>query len=85
MRIETIALDSPTVGWRASFYVANEIAPELSGWGEAIATQEGLSGNVSVDLKGRSGSHVLVWITHLGDGRNGPRYSMQVNEARLLG
>ncbi len=84
-RVEKLTLDTPTVGWRASFYVADAIKPDLAGWGDPVAEKEGLSGTVSVDLRGRSGSHVLVWITHLGDGRVGPRYSMRVNDARLLG
>lgn len=84
-RVETLMLESPTVGWRAAFYVSDSIHTDLEGWGEPVATREGLSGTVSVDLRGRSAVHVLVWITHLGDGRTGPRYSMQVNDARLLG
>ncbi|MGK2958053.1 MAG: protein kinase domain-containing protein [Acidimicrobiales bacterium] len=84
-RVETLELETPTVGWQASFYVANEIKDDLASWGEPVAIKEGLSGAISVDLHGRSGSHVLVWITHLGDGRVGPRYSTQINNARLLG
>lgn len=84
-RIETLTIESPTVGWRASFYVSQDVSSELEDWGTPVTTQEGLSGKVSIDLRGRYGANVLVWITHLGDGRSGPRYSMQVNEIGLLG
>ncbi len=84
-RVEALLIESPTVGWQAAFYVSDSIHTNLAGWGEPVTTREGLSGAVSVDLRGRSAVHVLVWITHLGDGRSGPRYSMQVNKAQLLG
>lgn len=84
-RIEKLELITPTVAWQASFYIADELGPELTNWGEPIATKEGLSGNITVDLRGRSGTHVLIWITHLGDGRVGPRYSTQINQVQLLG
>ncbi len=46
-----------------------------------MAIKGGIVGDVSFDLRGRSGSAVLVWITDLGQG-NG---SVSIGDVRLRG
>ncbi len=50
-------------------------------------TAEGIDGDATFDLDGRAGGAVLVWITDLGDGTVGPRFSAAVGgvEVRTAG
>ncbi len=73
-----LEVDSPTQGWAASVYVAERPAVDLSGWGDPVATREGIDGDATFDLAGRSGGAVLVWITDLGDGSVGPPISTAI-------
>jgi hypothetical protein len=78
-----LRLDSPTQGWGASVYVADDPAPELDGWGAPVDTAEGIGGDATFDLGGRAGGAVLVFITDLGDGTVGPRFSAAVGGVEL--
>lgn len=75
--LRAIQIDSPTAGWTAEVYVADEPAGALGGWGPAVAT---VTGGGEVDLAGADGRAVLVWITDLG-----PERRVTVREIRLLG
>ena len=57
----------------------------FEGWGEPVATLEGIeAGNaVEVDLGGAEGGAVLIWITDQGDGSGGDEVTIQ--EAVLSG
>ncbi len=81
--LRTIEFDSPTNGWKAAIYVADAPADSLAGWGEPVATAEGLpSGSSSIDLDGADGSAVLVWILDRGDATG--RESAELREIRVL-
>ena len=83
---ELAALDvgSPTQGWSASVYVAERPADDIAGWGQPVATEEGIDGDASFALDGASGGVVLVWITDLGDGSVGPRFSTALTSVRVV-
>jgi eukaryotic-like serine/threonine-protein kinase len=76
-RLGHLQLTSPNRGWTARVYVADGAPGELGQWGPVVATRTA-GGPDTVDLHGRSGSALLVWITDLGS--NG---SVTVSEARL--
>jgi len=73
-----LVVDSSTTNWSASVYVAPQPAGDLAGWGDPVATQEGITGNPEFDLGGQEGGAVLLWITRLGDDGN-----VAINEAGL--
>ncbi len=79
-----LELSSPTQGWAASVYVAERPSGDLAGWGDPVATEEGIEGDATFDLEGQSGGAVLVWITDLGDGSvGGPRFSTAIGGVEL--
>ncbi len=75
---------SPTQDWSASVYVADQPADDLAGWGQPVAEEEGIDGDVSFDLSGATGGAVLVWITDLGDGSVGPRFSTALSSVEVV-
>lgn len=79
-----LEIDSPTNDWRARIYVADAPAGDLAGWGEPVATTEGLpAGTNEIDLGGARGSAVLVWIVDRGDAPG--RAAAEIGEIRALG
>jgi serine/threonine-protein kinase len=60
----SLSVDSPSTGWTASVYVADEAASTLSGWGKPVAE---LGDERRVSLAGHRGGAVLLWITRLAD------------------
>jgi serine/threonine-protein kinase len=83
--LDKLVLTSPTNDWSASFYVADTAPSSFDQWGEPVTTMEGIeAGNaVEVDLGGKSGGAVLIWITDQGDGSAGNEVTIQ--EAVLFG
>lgn len=82
--LESLELESPTNGWRAEIYVAASPADELGGWGEPVASTDGLpSGTNTIDLGEAKGTAVLIWILDRGDAAG--RAPAEIQEARLLG
>ncbi len=59
---------SSTQGWSASVHVADAPASNLAGWGEAVATVDGIQGNAEIDLQDATGRVVLLWFTDPGSG-----------------
>jgi hypothetical protein len=80
--LAALDVDSPTQGWSASVYVAERPADDIAGWGQPVAIEEGIDGDASFALDGASGGVVLVWITDLGDGSVGPRFSTALTSVR---
>jgi serine/threonine-protein kinase len=81
--LEELQLDSPTNGWTLRVYVGDGTATDLAGWGDPVATAEGLAaGTSSIDLDGAKGSAVLIWILDRGDAV-GPG-AAEVREAKVL-
>lgn len=83
--VAAVEVDSPSVGWSAEVYVADQVPDSLAGWGEPAAATEDADGDTTFDVGGRRGDHVLVWFTDLGDGSVGSRFSVSVDEVRASG
>jgi hypothetical protein len=67
--LDRVEVTSGTSSWRAAVYVGDAPASDLAGWGEPVfVTKPIAAGTHSIDLKGRQGSAVLIWIIDLGDG-----------------
>jgi eukaryotic-like serine/threonine-protein kinase len=82
--LDELILLSPTNDWSAAFYVAGSDPGALDGWGEPVATREGIeAGTATIDLGDTAGQAVLVWITNRGDGSAENRVTIQ--EATLRG
>jgi tRNA A-37 threonylcarbamoyl transferase component Bud32 len=80
--LEELELESPTNGWRVAVYVADGTPGALAGWGEPVATTDGLAAGANrIDLGGARGRAVLVWILDRGDA-NG-RAAAEIQEARV--
>ncbi|MHB8670600.1 MAG: protein kinase domain-containing protein [Acidimicrobiales bacterium] len=74
-----LSLATPTRGWNLQVYVADAPRATLAEWGSPVATQDHVSGDVSLGLGRRRGGAVLVWITDLGSGNS----SVAIGEASL--
>ena len=64
--LRTLEIDSPSEGWTAEVYVADEPLDDLDAWGDPVAEIEGEGDTVTADLDGTDGGAVLIWITYLG-------------------
>jgi hypothetical protein len=82
-QLARLDVTSSSNDWNASVYVADSPADTLSGWGQPVATAEGIGERASFDLGGREGGAVLLWITDLGDGP--PRVFTQIDEMTVVG
>jgi serine/threonine-protein kinase len=76
-KLGRLEIQSSTRGWTANVYVAAGPKAQLSQWGSPVASHV-VNGQTTIDLRGRTGGAVLVWITDLG--RN---QSVSVGEATL--
>jgi serine/threonine-protein kinase len=74
---------SPTKGWAAQVYVADQPGATLADWGEPVTEQSGIPGNATFDLGGTEGRFVLLWLTDLGDGP--PRVFVEVTNLEVIG
>ncbi len=63
--VDQLLVDSPSPGWQAEVYVADERADDLAGWGEPVTSGPGESTS-TFELDGAEGRFVLLWITDLG-------------------
>ena len=81
--LQRIDVESPTKGWAVQIYVAGSNPTDLASWGTPVAAGDGIDGSAELDLHGTTGTAVLVWITNLGDGSVGDRYSAAIAEVRL--
>ncbi|MPY93529.1 MAG: protein kinase [Acidimicrobiia bacterium] len=64
--LRELRVQAPASGWGAEVYVADAAADALEGWGdEPAATFTADRAAVTVDLGGRHGAAVLVWINSL--------------------
>ena len=63
--VSAVEVDADASGWSAEIYVADTPADSLAGWGEPVASGEGLgpSARFSV-VPPRGGAAELVWMTH---------------------
>jgi eukaryotic-like serine/threonine-protein kinase len=75
---------SPTSGWSAAVYVSESPGSTLGDWGAPVATVDDVRNATTFDLGGARGRAVLLWITDLGDGTVGDRWSTAIAEVRVL-
>ncbi len=71
-KLQTLTVTSPTTGWSASAYVSSAAVSSgqpVSAWGSPTATKTAIPGSVTLNLAGRHGRYVLLWITDLGPAR----------------
>jgi hypothetical protein len=62
-----LTVDSPSRDWAFAVYVAATPSAALDGWGPPVVSDVRVTDqSTTVDLKGRVGAAVLVWITDLG-------------------
>ncbi len=80
--VEALVVTSPTRGWAAAVYVADAPRPDLGAWGEPVATESGIPGDVTFDLGAQRAGAVLLWITDLGDGSGG-RFTTAITSAAV--
>jgi hypothetical protein len=66
--LRALRVRSPSTGWAARVYVADDVGGSLPAWGEPVAGASGLEGDATFDLGGVEGRAVLLWITDLGNG-----------------
>ena len=67
--VRKVEITSPTSGWDAELYVADQPAPDPSGWGERRAIAEGVNGSTTFEGFEAKGRYVLVVFTRLGSDR----------------
>ena len=65
--LRRLQVRSPTSGWAASVYVADQPGRSLADWGQPVATRSGIGGDATFELGGRRGGAVLLWITDPGE------------------
>ncbi len=66
-KLHSLVVNSPSAGWNARVYVSKG-APgaTLASWGKPVADKSAIAaGSTTFDLNGRTGTHVLLWITRL--------------------
>jgi serine/threonine-protein kinase len=67
--LDQLTVSSPSSGWSAQVYVADQPGGDLGAWGEPVAEQGDIqAGDVTFDLGGTEGGAVLLWITLLDPG-----------------
>jgi serine/threonine-protein kinase len=81
--LQELVVQSPTQGWSASVYVADEPGATLGDWGEPVDEQSTIAGGTTFHLHGRTGHRVLLWITDLGSGPS--RVRAELDELSLRG
>ena len=85
--LSKLTVSSPTQEWAAKVYIRDAPAATLAEWGEPVDQRSALAGDATFDLKGTSGSQVLLWITDLGSGPPAnsppPNVNVQINEIKL--
>jgi len=79
--LQTLQISSPTKGWAARVFVSDGVDTDLADWDAPVDGRVGIDGSVDFDLRGVKGSHVLIWITDLGDGQ--PRPRVEISEVAL--
>ena len=69
-RLHQLVVTSPTQGWSAEVYLADQIPspPSLAPWGSPVATRQDIAGSTTFTLGSKDASVILLWITDLGPG-----------------
>jgi hypothetical protein len=82
--LDDIVLTSPNRSWTARIYLGDGTATDLTGWGQpagAVTADQTRTGSpVEASLGNQRASALLIWITNLGDSRDGA-YRFELREA----
>ena len=80
--LAALKITSKANDWAFTVHVADSPKAAIADWGDPIAVKEHTKGpgTTSIDLKGKKGSVVLIWITDVGDEGGGHCY---INEAQI--
>jgi eukaryotic-like serine/threonine-protein kinase len=82
--LDELIVTSTTEGWRAEIYVAEQVSTDLGDWGEPVfRSQEIGSGPHRLDLKGTTGSAVLIWIIDRGESPPGERGRVEITDLEV--
>lgn len=67
-RLHQLGVTSPSQGWSAEVYVADQVPspPSLPPWGPPVATRQAIDGSTTFNLNNREDSVILLWLTDLG-------------------
>jgi len=78
-----MSLITPTPGWAAEVYVANDPLPDsLEGWTKAAeAGPVAEQARIALDLRGREFRYYLVWITRLPEGNRAEIQELTLSRA----
>ncbi len=86
--LDRLEVRSPTAGWRAQIFVADEPANDLAGWGQPIFSSQPIPAApdtpASFALKGTRGGAVLIWIIDAGDEDDDGRHRVELQEAQVF-
>ncbi|MGH9245828.1 MAG: protein kinase domain-containing protein [Acidimicrobiales bacterium] len=83
-RLVALRVSSPSDGWSADAYVADQAPDTLGGWGEPVASVDDIgAGEAAFDLSGRNGRFVLLWITDLAN--DGDAFRVRITDAVIQG
>jgi serine/threonine-protein kinase len=77
--LDELRLHTPYSGWQAEVYVAGAPAADLAGWGADPVAFTAEAGETVVDLGGRRGAAVLIWITSVAG-----QHRTSIGEVELL-
>ena len=77
--LDQLRVTSPTQGWSATVYVADDTPSTLDGWGAPVTSAADISGDTTFALNGAKGRTVLLWVTELG----GAPYRAQIDELSI--
>ena len=77
-KLGRLQIASPSKGWSAQVFVTAAPAASLAGWGTPVASVGPVEGGTSIDLGGKGGGAVLLWLTDLG-----PTFRVQIDEVTL--
>jgi hypothetical protein len=65
--LDEVVVESPSAGWAAFVFVADQPGATLADWGEPVGAVTGAEpGSTAIELADAEGRHVLLWITDLG-------------------
>ncbi len=76
--IGAILIEGPTTGWSAQVYVSDHVGATIGDWGTPVATRTNVDASWQVNLSGRAGAAVLLWITDTG-----PKNQVEISELSL--
>lgn len=79
--LDELVIESPSSGWTARIYVADQPGAGIGDWGEPVEEVTDVRDTTTtVDLDGETGTVVLVWLTDAGDVGDDGRHRFRLQE-----